>query len=187
MEREIQRHETSGNLKISVILAVCNQICGIKRCIRSLREQALPKIEMIFADNCGIDNTIKKISDVEEDPCILPICNVKNSEPTFLCKDGIESVTDEYLQFTNPGVLQDAKYIRERYRFAYGKDLDSVKDKQAYELADDSQKFNNRANTCMKKKFAREYPLFNLLTQHKNNLTRRCILMKYHIYYGNYN
>ena len=156
MEQKNQDHEISEHIKVSVILPVCNPGSGIERCIRSLREQTLREIEMIFVDDCGTDGTMEKIhAAANEDSRIRIIHNEQNSGPVFSRNAGIEAARGEYLQFTDPDDFMDADYLEELYRYACEGKLDLVKGKFVHELADGSQVFKKRVNDRIKKRYPR--------------------------------
>lgn len=86
--------------KISVIVPVYNVSEYIEQCIFSLTNQTLKDIEIIVVDDCGTDDSIKKVEKIAmNDKRIKIIYNAKNQGLAEARNIGLQYVSSEYVCF----------------------------------------------------------------------------------------
>ena len=120
--------QPAKNIIISVILPVWNPGPGIDRCLSSLRGQTLQDIEMIFVDDRGTDDAMKKIrAAAAEDPRIRILENPENMGPGPSRNRGIEAAKGAYLSFIDPDDYIAADFYELLYAAAVSAGVDIAK------------------------------------------------------------
>ena len=86
--------------KISVIVPVYNVSEYVEQCISSLTKQTLEDIEIIVVDDCGSDDSIKKVEKMaSKDKRIKIIYNAQNQGLAESRNIGLTHVTSEFVGF----------------------------------------------------------------------------------------
>lgn len=114
--------------KVSVILPVYNVEKYIERNIKSLINQTLNDIELIYIDDCSTDGSLSILRKYEaENEKIKVIALEKNYGAPYARNRGLEVATGEYLGFIDPDDDIDLNYYEELYKKAREDDADVVK------------------------------------------------------------
>lgn len=89
------------NRKVSIIVPVYNVSLYIKRCLNSIVAQTYKNIEVIFVDDCGVDDSIAKVEDFIKSTDIdcKILRHAKNLGLSAARNTGLEAVTGEYVYF----------------------------------------------------------------------------------------
>lgn len=174
-------------IRVSVILPVYNPGPGIERCIRSLQEQTLREIEMIFVDDLGTDEAMDKVRvAAAQDSRIRILTNQENCGSGVSRNAGIEAAQGEYLSFVDPDDYIDPDFLSLLYEKASREGLDIVKGRHCYELEDGTQTTRIfELNAVIRERLPRGYPLYYVFSwQHQSALYRRELVMKSGSRYG---
>lgn len=125
--------------KVSVIVPVFKPGDAIKKCLKSLQNQSLWEIELIFIDDCGNDGSLQDVSEAaENDQRIRILKNEKNSGPGASRNRGIEAACGEYLAFVDADDYVADDYLELLYRKAINSSERIVRGTFAVVNADDS-------------------------------------------------
>lgn len=84
--------------KISIIVPVYNAENTIERCAKSLMEQTMQDIEIIFVDDCSTDDSLARIRQLTKDD---DRCKVLHNEHNMGCTSsrrvGLQKATGDYV------------------------------------------------------------------------------------------
>ena len=177
----------SYQIKVSVIIPVYNPGPGIERCIRSLQEQTLQEIEMIFVDDLGTDGAMEKIrTAAAEDSRICILTNPENCGAGVSRNVGIEVARGEYLSFVDPDDYVAPDFLYLLYEKAAHRGLDIVKGRHIYEREDGTQTPPDiDLNTKIRERLPKGYPLYCLFSwQHQSAIYSRKLVMESGARYG---
>ena len=115
------------NPQISVIISVYNKEKYILRILRSIQNQNFENIEIIFADDCSKDKSVKLIEKYQiEDRRIKLIKHDKNVGTLINRNDAAMSAKGEYLLFIDCDDLLLNNILNTTYNIAKKDDLDIV-------------------------------------------------------------
>ena len=179
------------NIKVSVIIPVWNPGDGIVRCIRSLREQTLKDIEMIFVDDRGTDEAMDIIkAAASEEPRIRILTNPENRGPGFSRNAGIEAARGEYLSFIDPDDYVEKSFLEILYNKAVSQNpsdsgIDIVKGYICYLRSDGSVARHPRQNDVIRKGLKEDKPIYLLFRyEHHSAIYKRELIMRTGVRYG---
>jgi glycosyltransferase involved in cell wall biosynthesis len=105
--------------KISIISPLYNRGRYIIRLIKSIQYQYFYDIEIIFVDDCSIDNSIKKIEEIKNlDKRIILLKNKKN-KGTFISRNlGVQFSKGKYIILPDPDDILSKNILRVCYNLA---------------------------------------------------------------------
>lgn len=117
--------------KVSVIVPIYGVEKYIERCARSLFEQSLEDIEIIFIDDCTLDNSIEVLRNVLLDyPNRIPHTYIKkmpvNSGLPKVRQFGIKLATADYVIACDSDDYVDKEMCQQMYELAVRENLDLV-------------------------------------------------------------
>lgn len=88
----------SNNPDISVIITIHNQAHCFYKCLRSVQNQSIKNLEIIFVDDCSTDNTTEVIKEFQKyDERIILINHDTNEGPIKSRTDGIKAAKGKYI------------------------------------------------------------------------------------------
>lgn len=89
-----------NQIKISIIVPVYNQERNIRECIKSLTNQSLEEIEMIFVNDASSDDSKKMLEEYSTNDKRIKIVDLeKNSGTSVARKRGVEVALGKYIMF----------------------------------------------------------------------------------------
>jgi len=134
-----ENFEISKKPKISIIIPVYNKENFILRLLRSIQNQSLKDIEIVFSDDNSQDNSVKIIEKYQkEDKRIKLIKHNKNIGTLINRNEGAMSSNGEYLLFIDSDDLLLEGILNKTYHIAKKNNLDIVQFRAywGYELDD---------------------------------------------------
>ena len=88
----------SDNPKISVIISVYNREQFINSTLKSVQNQKMKELEIIYVDDCSTDNSVNYIKEAQKfDPRIILLQNEKNMGTLYTKSRGILSAKGKYI------------------------------------------------------------------------------------------
>ena len=113
--------------KISIIITIYNQLSFINKIYASIQNQSLKDIEIIFVDDCSIDNSTILINELmKEDKRIKYIKNSENKGQFYSRYKGIKMAKGEYILVIDADDLLLNNILIKAYQFANRFNLDIV-------------------------------------------------------------
>ena len=175
--------------KISVIVPVYNPGDGFARCLKSLQEQTLTDIELIFIDDCGNDGSMELIRKAAlTDKRIRILVNEQNSGAGYSRNRGIEEACGEYLAFIDPDDYISGDFLELLYNKTKQNNPDIVKGEREHvnlsgKVIDCSKE--QALNETIRKGLNKGKPLFRLFTyNHWTAIYNRSFLLRIGARYG---
>ncbi len=98
---------------VSVIVPAYNAEKTIDKCLQSLINQTLTKIEIIVINDKSRDNTLKILNKYKDNPKIKIIDNEKNLGPAASRNKGLDIATGKYIGFVDSDDYVDEKMFEE--------------------------------------------------------------------------
>lgn len=87
---------------MSIIIPVFNAEDFILRCIQSISKQNYKNYEVLIIDDCGTDDSVRKVQEYLEEntsfPCVI-IRNILNEGPSRSRNRGVQQASGEYILF----------------------------------------------------------------------------------------
>ena len=121
------QYEKSENPKLSIILPVYNRENYILRVLRSIQNQFVKEIEIIFVDDFSTDSSINIIKNYQkEDERIILIEHEKNEGTLITRNDGVYKAKGEYLMFVDTDDLLLPNVLNITYTNAKKYDYDII-------------------------------------------------------------
>ena len=118
----------NANLKISIISSAYNRGSYILRFLRSIQNQLLDEIEIIFIDDYSTDNTIKIIEKCQkEDNRIILIKHNINKGTLISRNDEAIMSRGEYLIFSDPDDILSNDILKYCYNKANKENYDMIR------------------------------------------------------------
>ena len=115
----------SNNPKISIIIPIYNKQNYILRILRSIQNQSLKEIEIIFTDDNSQDNSVFLIEKYQkEDPRIKLLKHNKNQGTLINRNEGAKNSQGKYLLFIDSDDLLLNDILNKTYLIANQKNLD---------------------------------------------------------------
>ena len=122
-----EKHKTSPNPDISVIIPVYNKEKFILRILRSIQNQSFKNIEIIFCDDGSYDNSTKLIKEFQkEDERIILMRHDINKGTLMTRNDGAKIAKGEYLLFIDGDDLLVNNILEKSYLKAKEKNIDII-------------------------------------------------------------
>lgn len=117
--------------KVSIVIPVYNAAEYIEQCARSLFEQTLADIEVVFVDDCSPDNSIDIIRKVlEEYPSRIPqtsiVRNPENCGSSMTRRNGVMAAHGEYVLFVDSDDFIETDTAEKLYNKCASIDADMV-------------------------------------------------------------
>ena len=113
--------------KISIIIPVYNNQNYILNLHKSIQDQSLEDIEIIYVDDCSTDNSIRIIENLQKkDQRIVLLKNKENKGPFYSRNKGAIFANGEYIQFIDSDDLIVGDILIKAYIEAKAKILDIV-------------------------------------------------------------
>ena len=111
------KYSKTENPNISIIIPVYNKDKFILRVLRSIQNQSLKNIEIIFIDDFSYDNSSKLIEKYkDEDERIVLIKHQKNKGTLISRIDGAKQAKGEYILFIDPDdLLVQKEFLEDLY------------------------------------------------------------------------
>lgn len=133
---------------VSVIVPVYNVAAYIEKCARSLFEQTLENLEIIFVDDCSPDNSVEIIEKIlEEYPNRKALTRIirtpSNTGQAGVRSLGIQSSTGDYIIHLDGDDWVDSDYYKTLYDEAVKTDTDIVIGDEVMEYPDKVVPKNN--------------------------------------------
>mgnify|MGYP002625514497 CR=1 FL=1 len=99
-EQNINPFNFNKNPKISIIIPIYNSQNFIFQILKSIQIQSLKDIEIIFVDDCSLDNTTQIIENLQKiDKRIILLKNKQNKGPFYSRNKAVFFAKGEYIQF----------------------------------------------------------------------------------------
>ena len=115
------------NPKISIILTLYNRESYIPRVLRSMQNQPMKDIEMIFIDDCSTDKSVNILENYQKkDKRIILIKHDTNKGTLISRNDGIYKAKGEYIMFADSDDLLVYNILNRTYEEAKQDDFEIV-------------------------------------------------------------
>ena len=112
----MRKRASNSKIKVSVIVPVYNVGPYIEKCLKSIQNQSLRKIEIIIIDDKSTDNSMEIVrSAAESDSRIRIIKNDHNIGPGPSRNRGIEEARGEYLSFIDSDDYISRDFLKRLY------------------------------------------------------------------------
>ena len=114
-----KKYKKNGKPKISIISPIYNGEKFILRLLRSIQNQHFNKIEIIFIDDCSIDNTLKVVKKYQkQDERIILLKNKKNKGTLISRNIGVLKSKGQYLTFPDVDDIFSKNILKQCYKLA---------------------------------------------------------------------
>lgn len=113
-------------IKISFIVIGYNIEKYVERCIRSLVNQTMKEIEVVFVDDGSTDNTVKIVEELAKNDTRIRIVYQKNSGANEARKAGIKVAKGDYVSFVDGDDWVDLDMAKRIYNVLQGGNYDIV-------------------------------------------------------------
>lgn len=113
-------------MNISVIIPVYNTSKYLKRCINSILNQTLKKVEIIIINDCSTDNSREILEEYRNCHNIKIIHNKKNMGIGYTRNMGIECAAGKYIAFIDSDDFVDENMFNKMFKKAEKENLDVV-------------------------------------------------------------
>ena len=115
------------NPKISIILTLYNRESYISRVLRSMQNQPMKDIEIIFIDDCSTDKSVNTLEEYQKkDERIILIKHDTNKGTLISRNDGIYRAKGEYIMFADSDDLLIYNILNRTYEVAKKGDYEIV-------------------------------------------------------------
>ena len=147
-ENNIKAFNFVKNPKISIIIPVYNSQIFILQIIKSIQVQSLEDLEIIFIDDCSLDNTTQIITRLQKkDKRIILLKNKKNKGPFYSRNKAVIFARGEYIQFVDSDDILINNILEKAYLIAKINNIDIIqykfiKKKKKFVIFDESTSFN---------------------------------------------
>ncbi len=182
----------NGNITISVILPVYNVEHWIGECIESLKKQKLPRLEFIFVDDCGTDNSMQIVEAwADTDDRVHIIRNERNLGAGASRNVGIEAAQGEYLSFVDPDDWLSEDFYQKLYDKAIRTGKDIIKghrlpvEKQPEQVDRKSTALSKETNKRIRLRFIKKAPLYTcFINEHQSAIYKSTLFHDNKVRYG---
>ena len=114
--------------KISIIISVYNGEKYILRFLRSIQNQLFDNIEIIFVDDCSIDNTTKVIEELQKDDERIILIKLKRNKGTLIARNiGVLNSKGEFLIIPDADDILSKNILRICYYIAKRNNYDLIR------------------------------------------------------------
>ena len=104
------------NSLVSIIVPIYNRESYVDDIVKTVKNQTYKNWELIFVDDCSIDNTAEKIENMKLDNIKL-IKSTKNSGVAIARNKGIEMARGKYIAFLDSDDLWDKEKLFKQVQF----------------------------------------------------------------------
>jgi len=146
-EYNIKPFKFIKNPKISIIIPIYNSQIFIFQIIKSIQVQSLEDLEIIFVDDCSLDNTTQIIERLQKiDKRIILLKNKKNKGPFYSRNKAAILAKGEYIQFIDSDDILINNILEKAYLVAKNNNIDIIqykfiKKKKKLSIFDESTSF----------------------------------------------
>lgn len=172
--------------KVSFIVIGYNIDKYIERCLKTIKNQTLENIEIIFVDDGSTDNTLLVVKELSQNDARIKIIRQENSGANAARKAGLKSATGEYVFFVDGDDWIDLNSAKDLYSVAIESNYDIVA--FSYFMAYDNDAYNiKKENINTGAKFNKQY--LELIIQQKisHNLWNKFFKREFLIQNGFFN
>lgn len=174
------------NILVSVIVPVYNPGIYFKRFLRSLQNQTLKDIEIIFVDDCSTDDSIAMIEEASKtDPRIRLIRNETNLGPGPCRNKGIELAQGQYLSFADPDDTMAEDMLEQLYKKTENGTIEIVKGNIIYLKEDGHVAKQSTLNDLIKERLGKDPLWYFFAYEHHGTLYKRSLVMDNNVRNGN--
>ena len=145
--QHIQTFNFVKNPKISIIIPIHNSQTYILPILKSIQEQSLKDIEIIFIDDCSSDNTTQIIGKLQKkDKRIILLKNKQNKGPFYSRNKAGIFAKGEYIQFIDSDDILINNILEKAFFIAKNNDIDIIqykliKKKKKYSVFEEATSF----------------------------------------------
>ena len=126
-ENNITEFKYSKNPKISIIIPIYNSELFLLNLHYNIQKQSLKDIEIIYIDDCSIDNSTQLIKNLQKkDKRIILLKNKKNKGKFYSRNKAAIFCRGEYIQFIEPNDLIVFNILEKAYKTAKLRNVDVV-------------------------------------------------------------
>jgi len=126
-EYNIKPFKYVKNPKISIIIPVYNAQIFILQIIKSIQVQSLEDLEIIFVDDCSLDNTTQIISRLQKkDKRIVLLKNKKNKGPFYSRNKAVIFARGEYIQLVDSDDILINNILEKAYLVGKNNNIDII-------------------------------------------------------------
>ena len=126
-ENNITEFKYSKNPKISIIIPIYNSELFLLNLHYNIQKQSLKDIEIIYIDDCSIDNSTQLIQNLQKkDKRIILLKNKKNKGKFYSRNKAAIFCRGEYIQFIEPNDLIVFNILEKAYKTAKLRNVDVV-------------------------------------------------------------
>jgi cellulose synthase/poly-beta-1,6-N-acetylglucosamine synthase-like glycosyltransferase len=93
---------------VSIIIPIYNERKNIENCLKAIKTQTYPEIEIIVVDNGSIDNSVEIVGDNAD-----KVVYEKRRGITFAKNTGIKAAKGEFIATTDADCIPDKRWIEE--------------------------------------------------------------------------
>lgn len=172
---------------VSVIIPVFNPGPGIDRCIRSVRNQTLQDIEILFIDDCSTEDYVPvALEAAAKDERVRVLTNEKNMGPGYSRNRGIQEARGEYLSFIDPDDYVATDFLELLYKAIKEDQADIAKGVTILEREDGSHvEIKPQTNRIISQRLSAGEPLYSVFTRgHQNTIYRKEFILSENIRYS---
>lgn len=147
-EQNIKSFNYVKNPKISIIIPIYNSQAYILQILKTIEAQSLKDIEILFVDDCSLDNTTTTIEKFQKkDKRIILLKNKQNKGPFYSRNKAGLFAKGEYIQFVDSDDILINNILEKAFLIAKKNDIDIiqykfVKKKNKYSVSDEATSFN---------------------------------------------
>lgn len=126
-EQNIKPYNFVKNPLISIIIPIYNSQNLIFQIVKSIQIQSLKNIEIIFIDDCSLDNTTKNIEKFQKkDKRIILLKNKQNKGPFYSRNKAVVFAKGEYIQFMDSDDILINNILEKSYKIAKKNNIDII-------------------------------------------------------------
>ena len=146
-EYNIKPFNVVKNPKITIIIPIYNSQILILQIIKSIQAQSLEDLEIIFVDDCSLDNTTQIIVKLQKkDKRIILLKNKKNKGPFYSRNKAVIFARGEYIQFIDSDDILINNILEKAYLIAKTNNIDIIqykfiKKKKKFSIIDETTSF----------------------------------------------
>lgn len=174
--------------KVSIVLPVYKVEGYIEKCIKSLQNQTLSELEMIFVDDCGGDDSIHIVEEyAKKDSRIKILYNEENMGAGKSRNKGIDAATGEFLAFVDPDDWVDENFYEVLYNKAKEGNYDIVKGRRVqvtYRENGEIRYKESPVNNRIKSGMTQMQPLYRFFTAEHQTAIFNCDMIHEHKVYN---
>lgn len=152
-EEKAQNFKFSENPKISIIVPFYNSINNINILHKSIQDQSMQDIEIIFIDDCSTDKSDELIQNLQKkDQRIILLKNKERKGAFYSRNKGAIFARGEYLQYVDSADLLVGNILEKAYINAKTNNIDIIQYKEIKEAKKNFEIFDELENKSIIKK-----------------------------------